>query len=310
MNRFNNPIDKAIYRRAGEALEKGDSIAKANSLKEFETKAYPFKMRYYRQGDQIEEGIKCCLNTLALTEEKDYLMKSQVYDHLVSLYAKSGQIDMAVKAHQQCINNNQFFMQEKADNLLQEMESQYENKKMQSHLRSMRFSVIVLILLALSLTAGASAIFILNTRLRKSKDALQLSNDTKDQLLGFISRELSSSGENISDWAEKLLSMDEEQIRGHCKALFKGNTRAAEEIAGYLVSLVKDKRRIADDLGLTDREIEILRYCKKGYTNDMIAKCLFISVNTVKNHKQNIFSKFDVHTTTEMLSAAEKAKLL
>ena len=63
------------------------------------------------------------------------------------------------------------------------------------------------------------------------------------------------------------------------------------------------------DLGLTPREMEIIRLSREGLSNAKIAEKLFISVYTVNNHKQNIYSKLDVRSNAEMLHKAERLGL-
>ena len=41
----------------------------------------------------------------------------------------------------------------------------------------------------------------------------------------------------------------------------------------------------------THREREVLSYISKGYTNPEIAQTLYLSVDTIKSHKKNLFQK-------------------
>jgi len=52
---------------------------------------------------------------------------------------------------------------------------------------------------------------------------------------------------------------------------------------------------------LSEREFEILLEMKSGKTNVALAEALFVSVNTIKSHLQNIYSKMDVRNRTEAL---------
>ena len=61
---------------------------------------------------------------------------------------------------------------------------------------------------------------------------------------------------------------------------------------------------------LTGREREILGLIAEGLTNGAIAKRLFISVNTVRNHVQNILAKLDAHSKLEALSIAIRDGLI
>lgn len=49
-----------------------------------------------------------------------------------------------------------------------------------------------------------------------------------------------------------------------------------------------------NDYGLSKREVEVLRHITNGFSNDEIAKKMFVSNNTVKTHIKNIYSKLDV----------------
>jgi len=61
---------------------------------------------------------------------------------------------------------------------------------------------------------------------------------------------------------------------------------------------------------LTDRELEVLKLVAQGLNNREIAKRLFISENTVKNHVRNILEKLQLHSRMEAVMYAVKEKLL
>jgi DNA-binding NarL/FixJ family response regulator len=61
---------------------------------------------------------------------------------------------------------------------------------------------------------------------------------------------------------------------------------------------------------LTDREIEVLRLVARGMNNRDIAKELFISENTVKNHVRNILEKLQIHSRMEAVMVAVREKLI
>jgi DNA-binding NarL/FixJ family response regulator len=61
---------------------------------------------------------------------------------------------------------------------------------------------------------------------------------------------------------------------------------------------------------LTDREMEVLTLVAQGLNNRDIAKQLFISENTVKNHVRNILEKLHLHSRMEAVVYAVREKLL
>jgi two-component system NarL family response regulator len=62
--------------------------------------------------------------------------------------------------------------------------------------------------------------------------------------------------------------------------------------------------------GLTEREIEVLGLVAKGNSNKSIARKLFISEKTVKNHLTNIFQKLEVSDRTQAALLAIKEKIV
>jgi DNA-binding NarL/FixJ family response regulator len=61
---------------------------------------------------------------------------------------------------------------------------------------------------------------------------------------------------------------------------------------------------------LTEREMEVLRLMARGMNNRDIAKELFISENTVKNHVRNILEKLQIHSRMEAVMVAVREKLI
>jgi DNA-binding NarL/FixJ family response regulator len=61
---------------------------------------------------------------------------------------------------------------------------------------------------------------------------------------------------------------------------------------------------------LTEREMEVLRLVARGMNNRDIAKELYISENTVKNHVRNILEKLQIHSRMEAVMIAVREKLI
>ncbi len=61
---------------------------------------------------------------------------------------------------------------------------------------------------------------------------------------------------------------------------------------------------------LTETELNVLRLMSSDYNNEEIGKFLFISVNTVKFHAKNIFSKLDVRTRSQAVKVAKEFRIL
>jgi DNA-binding NarL/FixJ family response regulator len=61
---------------------------------------------------------------------------------------------------------------------------------------------------------------------------------------------------------------------------------------------------------LTDRELQVLSLVAQGQSNREVARALFISENTVKNHVRNILDKLQLHSRMEAVMYAVREKLL
>ena len=77
-------------------------------------------------------------------------------------------------------------------------------------------------------------------------------------------------------------------------------------VADYMTSIIMARSSAASNLGLTKRELEVLRLSTDGLTFKEIANKLCISDRTVGNHRAHIFDKMEVSNISEMISKASK----
>lgn len=62
--------------------------------------------------------------------------------------------------------------------------------------------------------------------------------------------------------------------------------------------------------GISKRELEVLELMAMGLANQEIADKLFVSLNTVKTHSSNLFSKLDVNRRTQAIQKAKELGLI
>ena len=304
INRFKDPIDEEIYAKAGEAIDEAVASSKDPA---FPSKALPYWMRWYRQGGNWKDGIECCKKVLEGLQEDDYLMQSQCWNNLVMIYAQAGDVENAASAHQQYVYAIEHYMQKKADSRLQEMETRYETSLKEAQIARMRIWVVLLVVLAAAL-AVIMYMSMMYTR------RIVASDRGKEQLLRLISKDLSSpqAGRKVSPSISGMSSLeDEAAVLARCEELLGEEDRdVAEDVALYISNLARERSREVKKLGLTARECEVIRLCSEGLSNAGIAGKLHVSIYTIKNHKQNIFLKMDVHSNAEMLSAANQLGII
>lgn len=65
-----------------------------------------------------------------------------------------------------------------------------------------------------------------------------------------------------------------------------------------------------EKLGISKREHEVLELMARGLTNQEIADKMFVSVNTIKTHSTNLFSKLDVKRRTQAIQKAKELLLI
>lgn len=67
---------------------------------------------------------------------------------------------------------------------------------------------------------------------------------------------------------------------------------------------------IPEELGITPRELEVLEQMAQGKSNQEIADSLFVSLNTVKTHLSNLFSKLGVKRRTQAIQKAKSMGII
>lgn len=305
-NRFNNPIDPDLYRQAGDYLARAEDLGKRGGMLELDAKILPIKIRYLRQGGRIQEAIDCCNHVIAITPEKNYLQKEQSYYQLVMLYGIQGKAQEAARAHQQYVYANEHYMKQKADSMLQEMETRYAAKAKEKMLEQRRQQIILLLVAVLLLLGLVLTVVLKNRRIHLQNEALAQANDNKDKLLSFISRDLTNPvfSQNAQQTVKGFSSMSEAEIRDRCTELMEGSDSLGREVASYMQTLLQERKKAGSKIGLTARELEIVRMSSDGLSPADIAEKLHISIHTVNNHKQNIYAKMEVKSNAEMIRAA------
>ena len=107
-----------------------------------------------------------------------------------------------------------------------------------------------------------------------------------------------------------------DEVADAIRSVWHGQSRISPSMASKLLNEVATMVKRADEKQqlptprLTDREMEVLKLVAKGHNNRDIAKELYISENTVKNHIRNILEKLHLHSRMEAVVYAVREKLL
>jgi two-component system NarL family response regulator len=107
-----------------------------------------------------------------------------------------------------------------------------------------------------------------------------------------------------------------EEVADAIRSVWQGQSRISPSMASKLLSEFAAMSKASTERPqmpaprLTDREMEVLKLVAQGMNNRDIAKELFISENTVKNHIRNILEKLHLHSRMEAVVYAVREKLL
>jgi two-component system response regulator NreC len=104
----------------------------------------------------------------------------------------------------------------------------------------------------------------------------------------------------------------EEELLSAIRAVSRGDMYIHPAITRLLVKdlspTVESKQGALDTL--TPREMEVMKYIIRGFTNRQVAEALFISIRTVEGHRASLFSKLGLKNRVELVEFAEKNGLI
>lgn len=92
------------------------------------------------------------------------------------------------------------------------------------------------------------------------------------------------------------------------RAVVKDERAFAPRVTRQFLDLVFAKGRDAEQL--TPTETQVLQHIARGRSSADIARLMFISVNTVRNHAQHILKKLDVRTRGAAVAAGARAGII
>lgn len=92
------------------------------------------------------------------------------------------------------------------------------------------------------------------------------------------------------------------------RAVARGEATFAPAVLSRVLKLLRPGTVTSESL--TGRETEVLRRLADGLTTEQIAADLYVSVNTVRNHVNNVIRKLNVHSRLEAVSYAIRNGLI
>jgi DNA-binding NarL/FixJ family response regulator len=105
-------------------------------------------------------------------------------------------------------------------------------------------------------------------------------------------------------------NIDSEKLERAIRTVYEGRYYYSDELLPMFSKLLKQKAGLAKSSKLSKREVEVVRLIAQGYSSEKIGEVLNISVKTVSNHRNNIYSKLGVQNTAELVSYAYKNRIL
>ncbi|QKG79138.1 response regulator transcription factor [Tenuifilum thalassicum] len=111
-------------------------------------------------------------------------------------------------------------------------------------------------------------------------------------------------------------SISRDELIEAIEEVYNGGEYFSKEVSGIILKnylrRIKNPDRVEEyeNKKLTPREMEILKMVAQGYSNQLIAEKLFISVRTVESHKNHIMQKLELTTVVDLVKYAIKNKII
>ena len=140
---------------------------------------------------------------------------------------------------------------------------------------------------------------------RKKKPASKVIVVTQHTELWIIKKLIEAAPDAIV-----LKSNEQEEIIKAILSVSNGSNYYSDIVYKLMIEILQKKKTTESIPELTKRELDILRFIAEGLTSKQISDKLFISEKTVEAHRKNMFVKFDVKNSANLIHKAAKAELL
>ena len=131
---------------------------------------------------------------------------------------------------------------------------------------------------------------------------LGLSMNNEGSLISEMIEEANITGYVLKNVGQPELVQALEKIAG-------GGIYFSEEVIQEL-QRNQHRKKLEQQVHLTNREMEIIRLIEKEYNNRQIAEALFISERTVETHRKNILRKTNTNSVIGLVKYAYEHKLI
>lgn len=91
--------------------------------------------------------------------------------------------------------------------------------------------------------------------------------------------------------------------------IYLGENMKKDKVIEVAAPISVDQEKITN-LGISDRELEVLQLISEGLSNFEIGERLFISESTIKTHVSSLFVKLDVKRRTQAVTRAKEWRVI